>query len=119
MPEYKRYDIASYVVWLQRASRDFGGMLQSPVTVMATIGCHPSDTTDFRRLRYVFIAGDNLPADRIRERPRGKDVFVFRPFSSFPYHLDVLRNEKPIAVRLDMATVDCMLGTAREAVGEG
>ena len=85
---YKRYDIVSYVAWLQKEARNFGGFLEQAVPVQATITCHPSDRSDFDRLYFVFIDGTSFPQNRIRQRPNRKEVYIFVPASFYSPYID-------------------------------
>ncbi|MDF1540808.1 MAG: hypothetical protein P1Q69_18065 [Candidatus Thorarchaeota archaeon] len=125
MAETTEYKINSYGIFLQRELKDFKHLLPHKVHVSAIIGCHPSDTTDFKKAYFIFIEGKDIPdfkyPDHIRDNDSGeKCAYIFRSSQYYKDYVDLLRNEKPIVLWWIPDKDKWQLATGQaEPVGEG
>jgi hypothetical protein len=68
------------------------------VEVVACIGCYEEDPKKVSRLVIGFIP-DNKPLPPNCVKPLNT---AFRPISEYYYYLDMLRNEKPVYIIIDI-----------------
>ncbi|MFW9920879.1 MAG: hypothetical protein ACFFED_14865 [Candidatus Thorarchaeota archaeon] len=125
MKEPIGYNIVTYGLFLQNEQKDFGKLLDKPIHVSAIITCHPSDTKDFKKAYFIFVDGKHIPEfkypDHIRDDESGdRCVYIFRSSQFYREHVDLLRNEKPIALWWSQKNNTWQLATGKsEPVGEG
>ena len=72
---------------------------------------------------YVIALADDSPFPANFYDPKGKAVWIFCRTEQFPWHIDLLRNEKPVFCFVGVNDTDnrgtCSLTTSAEPVGEG
>lgn len=106
-------NITRYFVFLEQSNRNYLGNIT--VRTMAQIKCL---TEAGEGIWFVFINDPDIPNPYYNEN--NKELMVFRPASTYAYYLDLLRNEKPLRLIFNDATLLVQLMTSTlEPVGEG
>ncbi len=84
--------------------------------VNARITCYCPDNHQF----HIYFIKPGVTVKPSETSSNGRHGFLFMPFSSFPYYVDILRNEKPLYVQINTEKPsNNMLITGSEEVGEG